>query len=750
MRLAFACTLAALCWGPLWMGGQAAEEAPRAGLLNRLAQSKSPYLLQHADNPVDWYPWGEEAFAKARKENKPILLSVGYSTCHWCHVMERESFENEEVAAFLNEHFVSIKLDREERPDVDRVYMTSFQAMFGEGGGWPLNMFLTPDLKPFYGGTYFPPEDRGGRPGFLTALTQLNTIWRKNPDEVLKSANDIHKRLSEVIRESQKLTEGAKLSKELLVGVPEKFLEGADKANGGWGRAQKFPQPSHLRFLMRSGGKGREFALMTCRKMMEGGIHDHIGGGFHRYTVDPVWLVPHFEKMLYDQAQLLDVYVEAWLHTKNPEFRQAAVGIAEYVLDQLRHKEGGFFSAQDAQSEDKEGKYWCWTEKELKAVLSEGQFKVAKRWFGFTGPGNFIDHSDPEHLKDQNVLFLADPRGEWSAAEKKELAGAIAKMREVRRKRVPPATDDKILASWNGLMIAALARAGRFLDEPRYLAAAKKALSFVQAKLWDAPSKTLHHRWRDNNVVKSQQAESYLYLIRGSRVLYEATLDKSCLTFAIDLANKARTLFYDEVNGSFFDGETRDDLVIRIKDDFDSATPTPSSVGRLEFAILAEMTGKEEFREVAEKSLRSAVPVLEKNPTALAETLRAVEFFVSKPARLVIVGGTTAEEFLKVAWSGLRNNLVVMSSDGPVSEFTASLTEKEKGQTTAYYCIGKTCRLPETDPKKLSAWLQEDPDAPTGDNTGATEGAADGEAGDGAEGAKDGKAALEGATGVAK
>ena len=340
MRLGSALALSALFLGLSTVGGEGAEEAQNKGKPNRLAQSKSPYLLQHAHNPVDWYPWGEEAFEKARKENKPILLSVGYSTCHWCHVMERESFEDKKVAAFLNEHFVSIKLDREERPDVDRVYMTTFQAMFGQGGGWPLNMFLTPELKPFYGGTYFPPEDRQGRPGFMTALTQLQKVWKDSPAEVLKSASDIHRRLSEVVKDSQKLKGDAVVSQELLVGVAEKFLLGADTVNGGWGRGQKFPQPSHLRFLMNSGGEGRKFALMTCRKMLEGGIHDHIGGGFHRYTVDPIWLVPHFEKMLYDQAQLLDVYVEAFLLTKDEEFRKAAVGIAEYVLDQLRH-EGG-------------------------------------------------------------------------------------------------------------------------------------------------------------------------------------------------------------------------------------------------------------------------------------------------------------------------------------------------------------------------------------------------------------------------
>ena len=291
-----------------------------------------------------------------------ILLSVGYSTCHWCHVMERESFQDKKVAEFLNKHFVSVKLDREERPDVDKVYMTSYQAMFGQGGGWPLNMFLTPDLKPFFGGTYFPPKDRGQRPGFMTVLTRLNELWSEDPAGILAKTSELHQKLTDHLVGLQKLQPEVDFDATLLSGLPEKFLVRADQVNGGWGQQQKFPQPSHLRFLLRSEGAGREFAVMTCRKMMEGGINDQIGGGFHRYTVDPVWLVPHFEKMLYDQAQLLEVYVEAWQVTGEGEFHATARSIAEYVLEELTHEKGGFYSAQDAQSEGKEGKYWFWTE----------------------------------------------------------------------------------------------------------------------------------------------------------------------------------------------------------------------------------------------------------------------------------------------------------------------------------------------------------------------------------------------------
>lgn len=708
MRVGFGRFLIALSIIYLVMVAHADPRVERGSKPNRLVESKSPYLLQHAFNPVDWYPWGKEAFEKARREKKLILLSIGYSTCHWCHVMERESFQDEKVAKFLNEHFVSVKLDREERPDVDKVYMTSFQALFGQSGGWPLNMFLTPDLKPFYGGTYFPPRDQGQRPGFMTVLNRLHELWVEDREGIEAKTTDIHQKLTDHVEQLQRLKPGASFEAGMLDGVVAKFLAGADQVNGGWGQEQKFPQPSHLRFLLGMEGKGREFAIKTCRKMMEGGINDHIGGGFHRYTVDPVWLVPHFEKMLYDQAQLLNVYVEAWQITGEQEFRATAKSIAEYVLKELTHPEGGFLSAQDAQSEGKEGKYWCWTQKELKALLSEAELAVAQKYFGITSSGNFIDHSDPEPLKDQNVLFLALGSKGLDPREQDALSSAVAKMKAARARRVPPATDDKILASWNGLMIAAMARAGRILGETRYLDAAGKAHRFVVEKLWDPAADTLSHRWREGHVDGSQQSESYLYFLRASRMLYEATLEPSYLSLAVTLADRAIALFYDSENGGFFDGEKRDDLVFRLKDDYDSATPTPSSVARLEYAVLSEITGNASYRTVAEKSLLAVSDTLRENPTQLSESLKAVSFMVGKPARVVIAGAKRKEEFLRVAWAGLRSNLLVVGTEGPVSEFTSQLQEVQPGQTTAYYCVGQTCRLPETDPVVLADWLKED------------------------------------------
>ncbi|MDA7882562.1 thioredoxin domain-containing protein, partial [Akkermansiaceae bacterium] len=547
---------------------------------NRLAQEKSPYLLLHAHNPVDWYPWGEEAFAKAKKENKLILLSVGYSTCHWCHVMERESFENYEIAKFLNENYVSIKLDREERPDVDQVYMTALQALTRQNAGWPLNMFLTPDLKPFFGGTYFPPKDQEGRMGFKTVLSEVDKVWKTKPKEILDQAKLGHGQMAEYFESVLELSASKDdLNQALFDEAVKGSVKEVDQAWGGLGTGMKFPQVNTFRLWIQSGNKeAQDAAIMTCRKMMNGGIHDQVGGGFHRYAVDREWLVPHFEKMLYDQAQLLDLYLDAWLMTQEKDFERAARGIAEYVMRDLTHAEGGFFCAQDAQSEGKEGKYFCWTVAGLKSVLSEEEMKLAREILGVTEKGNFVDHSDPEALADQNVLHFKKVRAALSEGESVAVGVLLGKLSKARVKRVPPPTDDKVLASWNGLMIGSMARAGRVLGEEKYLQAARKAHAFVKSKLWDAEKGRLYHRWREGERDETLQAESYLCLLRGTRQLYEATLDEEDLKFAVQLAEESRKHFYDEKNGGFFQGEKRDDLVLRLKGQHDSAMPTESSV----------------------------------------------------------------------------------------------------------------------------------------------------------------------------
>ncbi len=682
------------------------EEDAEGKEANRLATEKSPYLLLHAHNPVDWYPWGEEAFQKAKAEKKLILLSVGYSTCHWCHVMERESFENEEIAAYLNKHFVSIKLDREERPDVDQVYMTAFQAMTGQGGGWPLNMFLTPDLKPLTGGTYFPPKDKDGRPGFDTVLKKVHAVWAENPDEMAKNAAAGFDEMSKHFHGLHQLEAGKEeLKRELITEAAARTAALMDPLWGGVGEQNKFPQVSLLRFLLQQGDdEAKKLALMTCRRMLDGGIHDQVGGGFHRYAVDKEWLVPHFEKMLYDQAQLVELYLDAWLITGEEDYAKVARSTSEYVLRDLTHAEGGFFCAQDAQSEGKEGKYFCWTLAELKKILSADDVALAEEVLGVTEKGNFYDFSDPEALKNQNVLHFQIPRAELDAAKREKIDTLFAKLASSRVKRVPPPTDDKILASWNGLMIGALARASHVLGEPRYLAAAEKAHVFIKAKLWTEEG-ALYHRWREGERDATKQSESYLHLLRGTRKLYEVTLNATYLEFAIQLAEESEKLFYDQENGGFFQGEKRADLVLRLKGEFDGALPTESSVAAREFAILAAMTGRKEFREIAEKTLRAYVPLMRESGPGMGGMMRTLDFYLEKPARLVIAGENGKKELLAVSAKHWDPTMITLGNLGKVDDFTRSLTATE-GKATVYYCVGETCQLPVNTPEEMAEMLK--------------------------------------------
>ncbi len=495
---------------------------------NCLAREKSPYLLQHAHNPVDWFAWNEEAFEKARRENKPIFLSVGYSTCHWCHVMERESFEDERVGAFLNEHFVSIKVDREERPDVDKIYMTFVQATTG-GGGWPMNVFLTPDLKPFFGGTYFPPDNRSGRPSFLQVLQQISRLWQERKNEITASALEIHARLEAAT--ASPAESNPPLTADVLKDAAAVFKSNYDPAHGGFGGAPKFPQPSIPSFLLRCAkrfqdGEAAQMVLHTCERMGAGGIHDQLGGGFARYSVDAEWLVPHFEKMLYDNAQLAQLYLDAHLISEGrvprvPDsgggkslglvelvppngspYAAVARDILDYVLRDMTHPDGGFFSAEDADSEGHEGKFYCWTKDELSRLLTVEEFNVVAKYFGITAEGNFIDHSHSSPLAGQNVLSIVNPIRSGVSAERRKhteptalcrdtatttdgewLASAKLKMLAARANRIRPHLDDKILASWNGLMLGAFARAAAVLGEEKYRAAAEKNLRFIQKQI---------------------------------------------------------------------------------------------------------------------------------------------------------------------------------------------------------------------------------------------------------------------------
>ena len=681
---------------------------------NRLAKEKSPYLLQHAHNPVDWFAWNDAAFAKARTENKPIFLSIGYSTCHWCHVMERESFEQENIGKFLNEHFVSIKVDREERPDVDKIYMTFVQSTTGSGG-WPLNVFLTPELKPFFGGTYFPPDARHGRPSFLQLLQQTAQLWRERKMEIVASADELHARLELITTRDAK--ENLPLTPQTLQHAAQMFKEAYDPANGGFGSAPKFPQPSIPLLVLRAAKRfgdteAVKMVLHTCDRMNAGGIHDRLGGGFARYAVDAEWLVPHFEKMLYDNAQLAQLYLDAHLvsqseisNFKSQIFADTARDILDYVLRDLTHPAGGFFSAEDADSEGHEGKFYCWTHDELSKLLSSEEFIVAANYFGITKAGNFVDHSHPAPLAGQNVLSIAN--SSVPTADQPLLAAAKIKMLAVRAKRIRPHLDDKILASWNGLMLGAFARAAVVLGEQKYCMAAEKNLQFLREKLWDEKSKTLFHRWRDGERDHVQLLEGYAFLLDGVIQLYEATLEPKHLDFAIELAEAIIAKFFDPANGGFWQSPAgTSDLILRVKDDYDGAEPSGNSVATLALLKLAAMTGREDFRQPAETTLQLFAHRLQNQPAGLAFMLHALDFWLDEPRRVVICGDTNSTNFhelLRAAHSVYQPNKIILGNVGGVEPFAKTLSTK--AEATAFVCTGTACQPPTDDAATLKKSL---------------------------------------------
>jgi uncharacterized protein YyaL (SSP411 family) len=696
---------------------------------NRLAREKSPYLLQHAHNPVDWFAWGDEAFERVRAESKPIFLSIGYSTCHWCHVMERETFENEAVAKFLNAHFVSIKVDREERPDVDKIYMAFIQATTG-GGGWPLNVFLTPERKPFFGGTYFPPDNRQGRPGFLQLLQQIAGLWQERRGELTNSAAEIHARLAAATGGST--VPNLLLTADVLRHATAVFKAAYDPRHGGFGGAPKFPQPGVPLLLLRCAmrfhdDEAVQMVLHTCDRMAAGGIHDQLGGGFARYSVDAGWLVPHFEKMLYDNAQLAQLYLDAFLTSGDARHANIARDILDYVLREMTHPAGGFYSAEDADSEGHEGKFYCWTKDELKKLLSADEFNVVVRYFGITEKGNFIDHSHPHPLPGQNILSITAPLECRSPARRVEaddpiragsetgvpegeelLASAKRKMLDARNRRVRPRLDDKILASWNGLMLGAMARAGVVLGEEKYRAAAEKNLAFIRGTLWDEKSKTLFHRWRDGERDNVQLLEAYAFLLDGAIQLYEATLDPKHLDFAIGLAEAMIIKFYDAENGGFWQSTAEaKDLVLRVKDDYDGAEPSGNSVATLALLKLAAITGREDLRKPAETTLRLFAHRLQNFPQAMPSMLQAVDFWLEEPRRLVIAGdanSANSQELLHTAHSIYQPNKIVLGNTGAVAEFVRTLPTRNG--PVAYLCTGNACQPPTSQPEELRRLLR--------------------------------------------
>ena len=691
---------------------------------NRLAREKSPYLLQHAHNPVDWLPWGEEAFAKARRENKPIFLSIGYSTCHWCHVMAHESFESAEVAAIMNREFVNVKVDREERPDVDRVYMTFVQATTG-GGGWPMSVWLTPELKPFVGGTYFPPEDRYGQPGFSKVLERITAAWKQDHEKIAEQGTKIIAALAEAALGGGEATQ---LGAATMEAAYQQIARSYDAHEGGFGVAPKFPRPVTLNFLARMYGqapesvRGRhalEMSIFTLRKMAAGGMHDHLGGGFHRYSVDTYWHVPHFEKMLYDQAQLAVAYLEAFQITREPLFEEVTRDTLDYVRRDMTAKEGGFFSAEDADSEipgspgqKREGAFYVWTRNEIEAALDSAA-EFFNYHYGVQAGGNVPPAADPHaEFTGKNILIELQTIAETAKHFKKEEAEVrdlLAKSRgtllTLRAKRPRPHLDDKIITAWNGLMISAYARGAQVLGDPAYLAAATQAATFVRAQLYDESRKILVRNYREGRSEVEGFADDYAFVIQGLLDLYEASFDVNWLRFAIELQETQDRLFFDNERGGYFSGTGQDaSILLRMKEDNDSAEPAASSIAALNLLRLAQFRDEKRWREEAEKTIGAFSPQISHFASAMPQMLVALDFSQSKPRQIVVAGeGASKEthELLREVHSHFVPNKILLLADGGAGQ--KYLEEKLQAlrdmkpvdkKPTAYVCEEFACQAP--------------------------------------------------------
>ncbi len=679
--------------------------------MNRLAHESSPYLLQHADNPVDWYPWGEEAFAKARAEDKPILLSVGYSACHWCHVMAHESFENAEIAALMNEGFVNIKVDREERPDVDSVYMTFTQAMTGSGG-WPMTVFLTPDLEPFYAGTYFPPDDRYGRPGFPKLLQSVTHAWQENRAGVVESAQE----LTEKVRNATgRQTEGGlgEVSATTSEAAFRALEHAFDPHWGGFGRAPKFPSASNLEYLLMYGARTGEdaptaMALHTCRRMAEGGMYDHLGGGFARYSVDAKWLVPHFEKMLYDNALLARVYVHAYQVSGDEVFATVVRETLDYLEREMLDEAGGFHSAQDADSEGIEGKFFVWTPDEIVAVLGAEDGAAFCAVYAVTEGGNFEDPHHPEFGR-RTVLSRPEPIETVAARLGRpvdELVAALPGWRqrlfEERSKRIPPGLDDKVLTSWNGLAISAFAEAGRILGEPRYVEAAARTAEFVRTAM--VRDGRLLHSYRHGEAKVDALLEDYVYLGLGLVDLYRATGDLGHLTWARELYEDAAARFADE-DGTYFespsDGEA---LILRQKPFFDSPTPSGNASMAVLGFWLARYLGRHEWADASRAVVSSVAAQMSRAATGFGAMLQAMELHLAPPREVVVIG-PPSERAPFEREINRRYLPAVLLAPAAAGDGLPVLEGRSAGTgATAYVCENMVCDLPTT---SVSAFVEQ-------------------------------------------
>jgi uncharacterized protein YyaL (SSP411 family) len=697
---------------------------------NRLSSEKSPYLLQHAHNPVDWYPWGEEAFARARREDKPIFLSIGYSTCHWCHVMEHESFENDDTAELLNDGFVAVKVDREERPDVDRIYMGALQAM-GIPGGWPLSLFLTPELKPFYGGTYFPPENRYERAGFPEILRRIQTIWQHKRTDVLESGERILAYLRELAGAAGTQSVQAASMVDLCY---DQIRRTFDERYGGFGGAPKFPRPVTLAFLLRHHKRepqaaGEEMALRTLRAMANGGIRDHLGGGFHRYSVDAEWRVPHFEKMLYDQAQLVRAYLDAAQCTQDMFFGEIAGEIIDYVLRDMQLPEGGFATAEDADSprpenpeEHGEGAFYVWTRKEAMQHLgSDGAlFSFA---YGMEEDGNVVH--DPQHeFTGRNILYRAQSTEEVARfagvdvdEARLQLASTRRRLFELRNGRPRPLRDDKVITAWNGLMIGALACGSRVLANVGYRRAAEQAAEFIFHSMYNAETGELLRRYRGGEAHHEAHLEDYACFAEGLMDLFEATGHPLWLQRSIDLTKTQLSLFWDAERGGFYDTSGRDaSILVRTKEQYDGAEPAGNSTAAMNLLRLSALTGNHEFRDKAEATVKAFSPWLEKQPSIMPY-LAAVAMHLLHPPSQVVIVGKRGEVSTEALWKESDRRFLPGTARIPIDPdeqahlakiipYAGQVSPAVK-RATAYVCSDFVCRLPVTDPRQLGALLDE-------------------------------------------
>ncbi|KYK34175.1 MAG: thioredoxin [Theionarchaea archaeon DG-70-1] len=680
---------------------------------NRLIHEKSPYLLQHAYNPVDWYPWGEEAFKKAQKEDKPVFLSIGYSTCHWCHVMEKESFEDSEVAGLLSNTFVCIKVDREERPDIDSVYMRVCQMMTGRGG-WPLTIVLTPDKKPFFAATYIPKESRFGMTGLVDLIPRIKEVWMNQREEVLDSADNIVSAL-----QATEVPEGEKLGEPVLESAYKGFMRAFDELYGGFGTVPKFPTPHNILFLLRycrrfNEEKALEMVEKTLNAMRKGGIWDHVGFGFHRYSTDQYWLVPHFEKMLYDQALLALAYTEAYQVTDNCEYRKTAEHIFEYVLRDMMSPEGGFYSAEDADSEGVEGKFYTWSEEEVLAAVGQ---KVAKI-FNVTGKGNFSEPGGT--VTGKNILHIKKPLAalaEDMHISSEELNSKIEKARkilfEIREKRVHPGKDDKVLTDWNGLMIAALSRGAQILGNDTYKNAAQKAADFIIGNMMDS---RLYHRYRDGDIAVPGFLDDYAFFVWGLIELYETTFNVKYVKTAVTLTEYMVTHFWDDEGGFYQTSDVSESILVRQKQSYDGASPSGNSVAALNLLRLAGMTGDTDLEEKASQIVCAFSNEVNQLPTSHAFLLTALDFAVGPSFEVAVVGDLHAEDTQEMV-KALRkqfipNKVTVFRPDEEPGEitslapFTKDLTTIN-GKATAYVCRNYICNLPTTDVQEMLEQLHE-------------------------------------------